>query len=126
MTTPTVPIPHPIEIDDAYKQRDELAMLEGHDADIPVEERPSTGNQVSLSARETSPSPAGSDGKVKDEEQGLARTESKREPGITQEENNELNVVSWNGPDDPANPLNWSESLKWGNVAAIAAITFIT
>lgn len=36
------------------------------------------------------------------------------------------NIVTWDGPNDPANPMNWSEGLKWGNVAVIAAITFIT
>ncbi|MCJ1470930.1 hypothetical protein MMC07_009578 [Pseudocyphellaria aurata] len=38
----------------------------------------------------------------------------------------ESNIVTWDGPNDPANPMNWSEALKWGNVAVIAAITFIT
>lgn len=36
------------------------------------------------------------------------------------------NIVSWDGPDDPANPLNWPESRKWGSVAIVAIITFIT
>ena len=36
------------------------------------------------------------------------------------------NVVDWEGPDDPQNPINWSERLKWANVAIIASITFIT
>ncbi|KAI9710403.1 MAG: hypothetical protein M1812_007439 [Candelaria pacifica] len=36
------------------------------------------------------------------------------------------NIVDWDGPDDPANPLNWSNKLKWGNIAVISAITFIT
>ena len=35
-------------------------------------------------------------------------------------------VVDWDGPDDPQNPVNWSEKLKWANVAVIASITFLT
>lgn len=36
------------------------------------------------------------------------------------------NIVDWDGPDDPKNPINWSEKLKWANVAVIASITFLT
>lgn len=36
------------------------------------------------------------------------------------------NIVDWNGPNDPQNPINWSEKRKWGNVAVIASITFLT
>ena len=36
------------------------------------------------------------------------------------------NIVDWDGPDDPKNPVNWSERLKWANVAVIATITFLT
>lgn len=35
-------------------------------------------------------------------------------------------IVDWDGPDDPQNPRNWSEKLKWGNIAVIASITFLT
>ena len=36
------------------------------------------------------------------------------------------NLVDWDGPDDPKNPINWSEKLKWANIAVIASITFLT
>ena len=36
------------------------------------------------------------------------------------------NIVDWDGPDDPKNPINWSEKLKWANIAVIASITFLT
>lgn len=36
------------------------------------------------------------------------------------------NIVNWDGPDDPQNPMNWSAKLKWGNVAVISVITFLT
>ncbi len=35
-------------------------------------------------------------------------------------------LVDWDGPDDPENPKNWSEKLKWGNIAVVASITFPT
>lgn len=36
------------------------------------------------------------------------------------------NVVTWDGPDDSQNPMNWSTKLKWGNVLVISTITFLT
>jgi hypothetical protein len=36
------------------------------------------------------------------------------------------NVVDYNGPDDPENPLNWAHRKKWGMVSLISAITFLT
>lgn len=36
------------------------------------------------------------------------------------------NVVNWDGPDDPGNPLNWTAREKWTNVGLLAAITTLT
>ena len=36
------------------------------------------------------------------------------------------NVVDWDGPDDPANPLNWSKKVKWSLIALLSSMTFIT
>ena len=127
MTTPTVPVPHPIEVDDPYKQHYELAMLEGHDADIPTNDGPGASTKTSSLARDSSPSPPESDGdKLKDEEKGEVGAEHMVEEQKPEEQVNDPNIVSWNGPDDPDNPVNWKSSLKWANVAAISAITFIT
>ena len=35
------------------------------------------------------------------------------------------NVVDWDGPNDSANPLNWSKSIRTGHVALISIITLI-
>ncbi|KAF2099723.1 MFS general substrate transporter [Rhizodiscina lignyota] len=46
-----------------------------------------------------------------------------------EEENQEPedpNVVFWDGPNDPANPMNWSSSKKWGSIAVVSAITFLS
>lgn len=42
------------------------------------------------------------------------------------EEAADPNIVSWDGPNDPDNPLNWSTGLKCSNIALVSAITFIT
>ncbi|KAK4206665.1 putative mfs multidrug protein [Rhypophila decipiens] len=36
------------------------------------------------------------------------------------------NIVDWDGPDDPANPINFNASFKAVNVGIISALTFIT
>ncbi|KAH7176770.1 major facilitator superfamily domain-containing protein [Dactylonectria macrodidyma] len=36
------------------------------------------------------------------------------------------NIVDWDGPDDPANPHNWSRARKGGTIALVSAITFVT
>lgn len=33
-------------------------------------------------------------------------------------------IVDWDGPNDPANPLNWSSGRKTANVLLIASFTF--
>ena len=126
MTTPTAPIPHPIDANDAHKERDELAMLEGHDADIPVEVKPPTTSHVSTESQAPPSPPASDDARIKDEEQGRTSNEKRTEADIEQEEEHDPNIVFWNGPEDPENPMNWKESIKWANVAAVSAITFIT
>jgi hypothetical protein len=36
------------------------------------------------------------------------------------------NVVDWDGPEDPANPMNWPSWRKIFTVGIVSAITFIT
>ncbi|KZT75016.1 MFS polyamine transporter [Daedalea quercina L-15889] len=35
-------------------------------------------------------------------------------------------VVDWDGPDDPANPRNWSSNKKWAAAITVSAFTFIS
>ena len=36
------------------------------------------------------------------------------------------NVVFWEGPNDPANPRNWSLRKKGANIAVLSVLTFLT
>ncbi|EEH10067.1 polyamine transporter 1 [Histoplasma capsulatum G186AR] len=48
---------------------------------------------------------------------GLARTQSpSKDP----------NLVTWSGPEDPENPLNWSRPAKWAAVLIVSSFTFIS
>jgi hypothetical protein len=35
-------------------------------------------------------------------------------------------IVDWDGPDDPHNPMNWPMSKKWGLIAVLAGVTLVT
>ena len=35
------------------------------------------------------------------------------------------NIVSWDGPDDPENPQNWSQRTKWTRAMVIASMTLV-
>lgn len=35
-------------------------------------------------------------------------------------------IVDWDGPDDPQNPLNWPEGRKWGLIACLGTVTLVT
>ena len=34
-------------------------------------------------------------------------------------------IVEWDGPNDPENPLNWSAGRKWANIITFSTITMI-
>lgn len=42
------------------------------------------------------------------------------------EEEQDPNIVDWDGPDDPQNPQNWPMKMKWINVGLISMLTFVT
>lgn len=37
-----------------------------------------------------------------------------------------MEKISWNGPSDPENPLNWSQSRKWVATLLVSCFTFIS
>jgi hypothetical protein len=95
----------------------------------PGDEESHGADLSSASIRPSSPSPPTStdeDEKRSDLESGRASFSRPHAAHDTPAEQIDSNVVSWDGPDDSSNPVNWSRGLKWGNVAVVAAITFIT
>jgi len=36
------------------------------------------------------------------------------------------NIVDWDGPEDPANPMNWSSVRKIGAIAMVSTITMLS
>ncbi|KAK1827332.1 major facilitator superfamily domain-containing protein [Podospora conica] len=42
------------------------------------------------------------------------------------DENRDPNVVSWDGPNDPENPMNWTDRKKWTLIAVLSIMTLVT
>jgi hypothetical protein len=64
-------------------------------------------------------------------EEDLKKSERDLEEGSTSVEfddppSDDPNVVNWDGPDDPANPQNWSAKKKTINVILVSSVTFVT
>jgi hypothetical protein len=50
-------------------------------------------------------------------------------PGTADEKSTdtaESKIVDWDGPNDPANPLNWTPLRKWSIISLVSYITFVT
>jgi len=109
-----------------------LAAAEGHDADIPsnvgsIHQVPSHTSIVTLSIHSRDPEKAMASAMEKDLEKGEAAASlSSEEVSPDGNEDDDPNIVFWDGPDDPQNPMNWRPMKKWGTVTLVSAITFLT
>lgn len=109
----------------------ELAVAEGHDADIPgnagsIHQVPSHTSTPRSFHRNNDPEKPSMGEMGKDIEKGnQADSISSDEEAIDSNED-DPNIVFWDGPDDPQNPMNWSFTKKWGTVCLVSCITFLT
>lgn len=117
----------------------ELAAAEGHDADIPSNAGTLNENNSKQWATSPSPTEIGSTHFEKDiEKEGASTTRTSPIPSLHEESRLERdvdpklethvdpNIVGWDSPDDPENPLNWSNSRKWAAIGMVSCVTFIT
>ncbi|KAH7095194.1 major facilitator superfamily domain-containing protein [Paraphoma chrysanthemicola] len=106
----------------------ELAAAEGHDADIPsnagsirrITSRTSTRQSIPLGDDRHRRIIMEKD--IEKEAEGDSTSSLESHP----DDATVSNVVDFDGPDDPGNPLNWKSSKKWGAVSLVSAITFLT
>ena len=107
----------------------DLAAAEGHDADIPSNlgsiqhEAHHTATRPSISLDEKDDHHAA---RNKDIEKGAGPGSISSNDEPEEEPEDDTNVVDFDGPEDPENPMNWKASKKWGMVGLISAITFLT
>ncbi|KAJ8112197.1 hypothetical protein OPT61_g5384 [Boeremia exigua] len=107
----------------------DLAALEGHDADIPsnlgaidrAPSNPSTRTQSPTNEKDANPTIFEADVE-KGTTPSSSSTVGEKDEGPEQDPN----IVDFDGPDDPQNPMNWSFAKKWGTVTLVSAITFLT
>lgn len=114
-------------------EREQLAVNEAHDADIPTNKGaehpnlPAEGTTTDvekkdkddrLSSASTSSHDVVND--EKDVEKGPTETATEEA-----EEPRDPNIVDWEGPDDPANPYNWPAKKKWANIAILSLLTLL-
>ena len=43
-----------------------------------------------------------------------------------EEEQPDPNAVFWDGPDDPQNPMNWTNRRKWLQIVLLSTLTVVT
>ena len=45
---------------------------------------------------------------------------------VNDQEGRDPDLVTWDGPDDPQNPMNWPSSTKWLNIGILSVLSIIT
>ncbi|KAE9366893.1 MFS general substrate transporter [Stipitochalara longipes BDJ] len=103
--------------------KETLATYEGHDADIPSNEGYVLDAQGELKRRQSiALSHKASRKSV--ERNGTKDVEKAGEEVSTEEDDS--NIVWWDGPDDPSNPVNFKPVIKLLNICLVSAICFVT
>jgi hypothetical protein len=112
----------------------QLAIQEGHDADIPSNDGVVTGKAADDVARSFVSSPASAFEKDVEKEAGGPESRPSSSPSVKGPEaapppNGNAapsSEVWWDGDDDPENPMNWSPFRKWGTVTLVSGLTLLT
>lgn len=100
---------------DAQAQDEKVtnAREQGHKADIPLDRKhPSSTLDVEKGVQSAATS-TNSDERTLG---GEPVAETEQDP----------NLVDWDGPDDPENPLNWPARKKWTLIGILAMVTLVT
>lgn len=103
-------------------EKETLAVYEGHDADIPsnegyvLDQRGEEKRRQSIASHHKQ-AQASKDHTRTDVEKGLENVSAEEE---------DANTVWWDGPDDPANPLNFPKWVKVMTIGLVSGICFVT
>ena len=104
-------------------EKEMLAYEEGHDADLLSSESGIATTERHRANKAVGVAPEKS---VSSNVSILPGDAEKVIGTTTVEELHDPNIVDWDGPDDPENPLNWSAGKKWANIAVLSALTLLT
>jgi hypothetical protein len=112
------------------EEKEFLAAYEGRDADIPTNEghvlddRGEPRHQQSITLQRKASHLSKTSQRKSNTEEGEA--EPAKGPENVSAEADDPNIVWWDGPDDPLNPMNFSTWLKALNISLVSAICFVT
>ncbi|KAI9827415.1 MAG: hypothetical protein M1819_006956 [Sarea resinae] len=120
--------PAPHDLSPEGREVVELSYHEGHDADVPSNAGAFDAEKHSLRRTSTTRSARPREAKVPspDIEKAEEDKASSNDDGTDEFDSDDPNLVFWDGPDDLANPMNWSSWLKMSNIGVVSIITFIT
>ena len=104
-------------------EKETLAALEGHDADIPSNEGYVLDARGELKRKQSIA--LSHKASRKSVERNSSKDVEKAGEEVSTEED-DSNVVWWDGPDDPANPVNFKPVIKLLNICLVSAICFVT
>lgn len=101
------------------------ALQEGHDADLRVGELQAKEQPT---VRPASDLTGNTDLEKGDHERSelSSITDQKTANVATQVDPVDPNVVSWDGEQDPQNPMNWSSTVKWVQIGVLSFLTLLT
>ena len=117
------------------------AIDEGHDADTPsgagyvLDERGELRRRMSIASRRATSrrkhSGERSRSRPRDlEKGGTGGDDNDKEDGddtnTSNDTDDDANVIWWDGPDDPQNPMNWPTWKKVLNIGFVSGMTFIS
>lgn len=86
----------------------------------------STGTPTSRQSQRNSHDEQPRDKSASDVEAGAPSTVTEADKEAAAQPDSDPNIVTWDGPDDPNRPQNWTMRKKWGNMAIISCICFLT
>ncbi|KAH9844481.1 Major Facilitator Superfamily [Teratosphaeria destructans] len=110
--------------------QEQQALEGGHDADLPTLVAQTRADALQNEVLTTSDQdevhlenayPASSTTSIHQQQEDLEKSQAQ----ATSEER-DSNVVDWDGPNDPANPQNWTSSTKWMQIAIQSLLTLLT
>jgi hypothetical protein len=104
-------------------EKETLAAYEGHDADTPSNEGYVLDERGELKRRQSIASNAKASRKSVERN---GKKDVEKEGGEVSTDEDDSNVVWWDGDSDPANPLNYKPLVKVLNITLVSAICFVT
>ncbi|KAL2054076.1 hypothetical protein ABVK25_005615 [Lepraria finkii] len=99
------------EEDDLTESSDDIEKVRSEDEEEEARRGDTEMAEVQMGMRDT-----------RDLEANLEKTKSSKSSNTARDPN----LVSWEGPDDPGNPKNWSFKRKWAATVVVSSFTFIS